>query len=361
MSSDPGTKTEEPTLKKREDAKKKGQVPRSSDLTTALLLFSSAAVIQVTAAGLAIGLSSTLRRIWASVASMPVDAVGMGGMLGSYTADTLRIVAPTVVALAITALFVAGVQARGVFSADPIKFKGEKLDPIKNAKKLWGMKALVELVKTLGKFAVIGGVTLLIVRPTIEGFPILAQSGPLALLLTVKSATVKVLAGAGAAYLIIAAADYGYQIFKHNKDLMMSKDEVRREQKEQSGDPHIKSRRRSIARALARRRMLMAVSDADVIVTNPVHVAVALKYDPGTAPAPVVLAKGERKMAARIKQIGKDNGVPVIEDVPLARALYASAEVGEMVPHALFVAVAEILAFVFRQRTRTWFDVNVEA
>jgi flagellar biosynthesis protein FlhB len=352
MSDDQGTKTEAPTIKKREDAKKKGQVPRSTELTTAILLFSSAGVLQATSSGLARGLSASLQKTWASVAATPVDPAGMSGMLGSYTSDTLRIVAPTVMAMAAMALIVAGLQARGVLSGDPLKFKGERINPISNAKKVWGLKAVVELVKTLGKFAVIGAVTVFLIWPTIKELPVLAQSGPMALLLTVKSAAVKVLAGAGVAYLIIAVVDYGYQIFKHEKDLKMSKDEVRRENKEQNGDPNIKARRRTLARSLARRRMLLSVSDADVIITNPTHFAVAIKYDPGKAPAPIILAKGERKMAARIKKIAKDNGVPVIEDVPLARALYASAEVGEMVPVTLFLAVAEILAFVFRQRTR---------
>jgi flagellar biosynthesis protein FlhB len=361
MSDDQGTKTEAPTHKKREEAKKKGQVPRSTELTTAVLLFSSAGVLQATTADLAKGLSASLQRTWASVASMPVDPAGVGGLLGSYTTDTLRMLGPTVLSMAAMALVVAGIQARGVLSTDPLKMKGEKINPLTNAKKVWGMKAVVEFVKTMGKFAVIGAVTGLIVAPTIEGLPVLAQSSPVALLLTVKSAAVKTLAGAGVAYLIIAAADYGFQIFKHEKDLKMSKDEVRRENKEQNGDPSIKARRRTLARSLARRRMLLSVSDADVVITNPIHFAVAIKYDPGKAPAPIILAKGERKMAARIKQIAKDNGVQVIEDVPLARALYASAEVGEMVPVTLFMAVAEILAFVFRQRTRGRAGVYAEA
>jgi flagellar biosynthetic protein FlhB len=157
---------------------------------------------------------------------------------------------------------------------------------------------------------------------------------------------------AGIAYLVLALADYGYQFWRHEKQLKMSKEEIRKEIKEAEGDQILKVRRRTMARSLARRRMLISVGDADVVVTNPTHIAVALKYDPEVATAPVVLAMGARKVAQQIKRIAMDSGVPVVENKPLARALYKTARVGLPIPVELYVAVAEILAWVIRQRER---------
>jgi flagellar biosynthetic protein FlhB len=177
----------------------------------------------------------------------------------------------------------------------------------------------------------------------------------LALLLVIRAYAVRILASAGLALLFLALADYGFQVWQHEKQLRMSRQELKQEHKETEGDPNVKARRRSLARSLARRRMLLAVSQADVVVTNPTHVAVALKYDPTIADAPVVLAMGERKVAEQIKRLAAEAGVPTVENRPLARALLASARVGFPIPLELYVAVAEILAFVIRQRRgRGW-------
>jgi flagellar biosynthetic protein FlhB len=163
--------------------------------------------------------------------------------------------------------------------------------------------------------------------------------------------------GAGLAFLLLALADYLYQVWRHEKSLKMSKEEIKREVKETEGDQILKVRRRTMARSMARRRMLLSVSDADVVVTNPTHIAVALKYDPEVAPAPMVLAMGARKVAKQIKDLALDAGVPVVENKPLARALYKTARVGLPIPVELYVAVAEILAWVIKQReaaARRW-------
>jgi flagellar biosynthetic protein FlhB len=161
---------------------------------------------------------------------------------------------------------------------------------------------------------------------------------------------VRLLLGAGLAYLLLALADYAYQIWRHEKNLKMSKEEIKRELKDSEGDQILKIRRRTMARSMARRRMLLSVSDADVVVTNPTHIAVALKYDPELAPAPMVLAMGARKVAEQIKRVALEHEVPVVENRTLARALYKTAKVGLPIPVELYVAVAEILAWVIKQR-----------
>ena len=179
---------------------------------------------------------------------------------------------------------------------------------------------------------------------------ILGQSGPYTLLEFMRRYTVRMLLSAGGAYLALALGDYAFQVWQHEKRLRMTREEVKREAKDTEGDAVVKVRRRTMARQLARRRMLGAVQDADVVVTNPTHVAVAIKYDPRTAHAPVVVAMGERKVAERIKELARDADVPLVENRPLARALLATAEVGRAIPIELFVAVAEVLAFVYRSR-----------
>ena len=166
----------------------------------------------------------------------------------------------------------------------------------------------------------------------------------------------RILASAGGAYLFLALADYAFQVWQHERQLKMSREELRKEQKEMEGDQVMKVRRRTMGRQLARRRMLLAVSEADVVITNPTHLAIALKYDPNEASAPVVLAMGARKMAFRIREIAKANGVAIVENKPLARALWATARVGLPIPVELYVAVAEVLAFVIRTRRsrRPW-------
>ena len=168
---------------------------------------------------------------------------------------------------------------------------------------------------------------------------------------TLRHYTARLLLTAGSSYLIIAAADYFYQWWKHARSMRMTKDEVRQESKQSDGDPLLKSRMRAIGRARIRRQMFKDVAKADVVIVNPTHIAIALRYDPFAAPAPIVLAMGERKIAERIKELAKQHGVPMIENKPLARALLASARVGVTIPAELYAAVAEVLAFVFRQRT----------
>ena len=182
--------------------------------------------------------------------------------------------------------------------------------------------------------------------------PPLIQQSPFTLLLLIQRYGTRLLLSVGIAYMGIALIDYGYQIWQHEKQLKMSKEEVKKENKETEGDPNVKARRSSMARALARRRMMLSVSDADVVVTNPTHIAVALKYDTEVADAPIVLAMGARKVAERIKKLAMEAGVPVVENQPLARALLSAGKVGLPIPIELYVAVAEILAFIFRKRSQ---------
>lgn len=347
-----GDRTEAPTPKRRKDARDKGQIPRSQELTTAFLLLASALV-----------LAQGTGRIAETMAQLFMEAT-MGGMeaMESFEAMAgwmqqvgwigLEAMAPILVGMAGVALVVGGIQAQGTLTMEPLKPKWERVNPQKNIKEKWGIQAPVQLAKSLGKLAIVGGVMYFALAGAQSELPALAQKGPFALLKFVQDKAVRIMLSAGLAYLLLALADYAFQYWRHEQKLKMSKEEIKKELKEAEGDQILKVRRRTMARSLARRRMLLSVSDADVVVTNPTHIAVALKYDPEQAPAPIVLAMGARKMAQQIRQMAMTSGVPVVENKPLARALYKTARVGFPIPVEFYVAVAEILAWVMRQREK---------
>lgn len=345
-------KTEAPTPRKRQDAREKGNVPRSTELTSAFLLLTAAGVMAFGTGAVGRGMAGVFRRVTAEMDNLPVTVDGMASWIGGLTWATLGILAPVVLMLGGTALAVAGIQARGILTVEPLKPKIENLDPFKKAKQIWGLKALVEFLKSVLKLLLVIGAAWFALNQGVDVIGSLGRQHPAALLLVTKSLTVRLLLVVGLAYLALAMADYGYQLWKHEKDLRMTKEEIKKEHKDSEGDQVMKVRRRTFARSMARRRMLIAVSDADVVVTNPTHIAVALKYDPEKAGAPVVLAMGERKVAQKIKEIAREHGVPTVENKPLARALLATATVGQAIPVDLFVAVAEVLAWVIRTRQK---------
>jgi len=348
---DAGDRNEAPTPKRREDARKKGQVPRSQELNVALALLAGALLLQVGSGAMARDLQELMGHTLLQASLPAVGLEGMGGRMRILAWRSLVLLAPPLLLMAGVALAVAGAQGRGVLTLEPMKLKPEKLNPVTNAKRVWGVRALSEFGKSLLKLAVLAAVLLLLLRDLPDRLPDLLHRPPMAAVLEVKRVAVLLLAAAGAAYLVVAGADYAFQLWQHERQLRMSKDQIRKELKETDGDPQVKARLRSIGRALARRRMLTQVAMADVVVTNPTHVAVALKYDPGVAAAPVVLAMGERKVAERIKALAAEAGVPRVENVPLARALLRTARVGHPIPPEFYMAVAEVLAFVLRKRS----------
>jgi len=343
-------KTEEPTPKKKQEAADEGKVPRSAELGTATLLLGGAmtvsAVIPSMGSQLVELFGSGLRSM-ASVGDAPGAAVELLQGTGKSMVGVITLMAAGTAA---TALAVSAVQARGVLTAQPLEPKWSRLNPLENGKRMLGSQPLVELLKSLLKTTIVGFAVYKALGAAWPDVIDLASRDPMSLGESLRHHAVKLLTTAGIAYLILAAADYGWQLWQHLQSMRMTKDEVRRESKSQDGDPMLKSRMRATARANARKNMLRGVPQADVVIVNPTHIAIALRYDPDVAPAPIVLAMGERKVAERIKALAYENGVPVMQNRPLARALIASARVGTMIPAELYTAVAEILAFVLRQR-----------
>lgn len=343
-------RTEQATPHKREEARREGQVPRSQELTIAAALLGSAAVLASTGGTLAASLRDIMAQGITAMAEPPVGTAGVVTLLHTMGGKALLAIAPTVLAITAITLTVAALQSRGVLTTKPLGPKWERLDPIANGRRMLGVEPWVNLARALLKLAIVAlaaWVALRTALPDVLGLPQASVSGLPAVL---RQHTLHLATIAGLTYLALAALDYGYQLWSHEKSLRMTKTEIKLEMKQNEGDPMLKARRRSIARSMARRQMFGDVAKADVVITNPTHIAVALRYDPVTVPAPVVLAMGQRKVAERIKALAAEAGVPMVENRPLARALLATAHVGMVIPAELYAAVAEVLAFVIRQR-----------
>jgi len=343
-------RTEDPTPRRRDEAREEGRIPRSQELTVAVSLLASAAVLSVMTPFAGRKLIEIMGGGLSSIGSIQLDPASTTMLLREIAFRGFAATLGLIVAISGASFVIAAMQARGTFSAKPLMPKWERIDPATNAKNLVGLRPIVELLKSLGKLLIVGIAVWVSIRSAVPDAMSLAQTSQIGLMFIVKKYAVRMLATAGGAYLALAAADYIYQWWQYEQSLKMTKDEVKQEMKQQDGDPHIKQRRRSIARSYARRQMMKDVPKADVVIVNPTHIAIAIKYDPTVAPAPIVLALGQRLVAEKIKAIAIESGVPIVQNIPLARALVKTAKVGTLIPYDLYMAVAEVLAFVFRTR-----------
>lgn len=352
-------KTEQPTPKKLQEASDEGRIARSQEMATAALMIGGGMTLSLLAPGIGSRLLSLFGESLARM-SLATDVAADINLLQHTGWTVIVVVGILCVITASFTLLVGGLQARGTFTPKPMMPKWNRINPLTNAKNIFSTRAPVELLKSILKICIVAAVAWSVLRNAWPELMDLGSRDASSLILTLKQYGAKLFLVAGFAYLILAALDYGWQLWQHHKQLRMTKHEVKQESKQQEGDPLLKARIRSIARARVRKQMLRDVPKADVVIVNPTHRAVALRYDPMVAPAPVVLAMGERKVAERIKEIAAAHDVPVIENKPLAIALIASAKVGTMIPAELYVAVAEVLAFVFRQRAMSDTKVMLE-
>jgi flagellar biosynthetic protein FlhB len=341
-----GDKTEKATPKKREDARKKGQVAKSQDLNGATVTL--CALLAISAAGPALfsNVSDATRQLLQKVQDPSVvDRKGIGPLMETVATTWLRSVAPIALACLLAGVVVTIVQVG--LKPKALKPDAKKLNPLTGFKNIFGKNSLFEAGKSVTKVTAVGGIAALAVLPKLDEFASLVGMPPGALLPHLCSLGLGVAQRTAVAYLVIGFIDYGYQRWRHEKSLRMDKQEVRDEAKGQEMSGEIRGARRRRQMELSRGRMMDAVPTADVVVTNPTHYSVALRYSP-EALAPVVVAKGKDIIAFRIREIAKANGVPVLPNPPLARALHASVEVNRMIPEELFQAVAELLAYVYR-------------
>ena len=347
-----GEKTEQPTGKRVEEAREKGQIAKSPELTTAAFLLGSIMTISVAGPPLwrfmldtvGVGLSTAADRDHFGESAIPwLQTLGFRAMIAmlGFTG-----------AMAVIAVAVQGAQAGGIITTKALAPNWQRINPMKNLGRLGGAQAWIELAKAILKMSIVSWAVYATLRdawPDIQG---LALESPVALLDIMRKYGVNLMRNAGLMFVGLAGADYAWQRYRTAEQLKMSKQEVKEEMKSQEGNAEMKSRRRAIGRERIRRAMFAAVPKADVVIVNPIHIAVAIKYDTNLAPAPMVVAIGQRKIAERIKELAFQHNVPVIENIPVARALLATTKVGTMIPVDMYLAVAEVLAFVMRQRER---------
>lgn len=343
-------KTEKPTAKKLRDTRKKGQIAKSQDLTAWAGLLVGLYLLPMAVGGLADTVSSALATM-RGTATQPTSELAV-----SMLADTLRsgflAVAPLMAAVAATSIVATLGQTGLVLSLKPLAPDFKRINPKQGIQRLFSVRSLWETVKQLVKVTIV----IVIAWPRVVGLvEDLVGHGRLSLtdaLPVAGSNMLGLVRTIAWVVFILSFADYGYQRYQHAKDLKMTKQEVRDEHKGAEGDAMVKGRIRSMQRAMARNRMLADMGAADVIITNPTHIAVAIRYDPTRGRAPVVLASGANDMAKRIRERGTESSIPIVEAKPLARALWRACDPGDEIPSVLYEAVAQVLAFVRRLDAR---------
>ena len=346
-----GERTEKPSAKRIKDAHEKGQIARSQSLTGAVTLgavtltlgWFGVQMVSIVAARLASGLSTL-----ADHAHGNVEATGVATQLVADAGLLVKVAGPPAVIAAAIAVIVGLVQVGWTPSPKALAINWERLSPASGLARLKPMQALPELIKSLLSMTVISWVAYVFVKACFIAAPSLMGMSPMESARAGWAQLWTLLWRASLALMALGVADYGWQRFRWFSDLKMTRQEMRDEAKQNEVSPEIKGRVRKIQRVIARNRMLKAVETATVVITNPTHFAVALEYRRGEMSAPVVVAKGQDHVAARIRTIAREHGVPIVENVTLARALYKAADLGDSIPADLFGAVAEVLAYLVR-------------
>lgn len=343
-------KTEEATPRKREESRKKGTVARSVEVPSALVLLAALGTFLFAGEWMVRSLLEVMRGAFRLSADVSLTPNSIRPLLATQVSRAALILAPLMGAVALAGVAANVGQFGFLLAGKPLIPDAGRLDPVKGMARLFSLRSLVELIKSLLKMAAVGTVTFLTIRAHLGEIPPLAGVPANALLGVMGQMALRVCFYAALALLLVAALDVSFQKWRHEKDLRMTRQEVKEEHRQQEGDPQIRARIRSVQAEMARKRMMMAVPRAEVVITNPTRLAVALAYDPERMTAPRVTAKGAGHLAARIREIARENGVPLVEQRPLARTLYRSVPLDAPIPPDLFRAVAEVLAYVYRLR-----------
>ena len=348
-----GEKTEEPTAKKLDDARKEGQVAKSKEISNALELLAFFSLVYLWTRYMATFFVGNMYDIYSQI---PAYIKMYDGRIQEQTISTLFISALLRILLIMAPFLLVGVlvcvvadvaQVKWKPTGKPLQPKFSKLNPVNGFKRFFSVNSLVELLKSLLKIALVGYVVYSYLR---KNMPPIYQFYDLPLnqgIMLIGTLVVNLGLRISAFYVIIALLDYIYQKVKFKNDMKMTKQEVKDEYKNQEGDPQIKSKQRQRMQEASRRRMMQQLPQADVVITNPTHYAVAIKYDPELYDAPYVIAKGADYLAQKIKEEAKEHHIEIVENKPLARMLYANVDIGSVVPPELYQAVAEVLAFVY--------------
>ena len=319
----------------------------SREIPSVLILISSMGVLYFGGAWMIGHLTGFMRSIYSRSATIDFMPETANFMLWEIFRLILVVLSPLMLVIIIAGVIGNVSQIGFLITGEKLTPKFDKLNPVKGFKRLLSLRSLVEVIKSVFKLIIIGGISYLVVQNHLKLIPGLMQLSVGQILVFIGQVSFKMFFYCCLVLIVLAALDYLYTRWQHEKDLKMTKQEVKDEYKQREGDPAVRARIKTIQREMARKRMMEAVPEATVVITNPTHLAIAIKYEEGMH-APTILAKGAGHIAEKIRQIAKENDIPVIEEKPLAQTLFKTAEIGDFIPANLYRAVAEILAYVYR-------------
>lgn len=346
-------KTEAPSEKRRQDAREKGTVAKSTEVNSVIVLLTGILMLRFVGPWIYRQIVAAVVDYYSGIATISLTPETLISL--TYKALLLfgKAALPIAGAIMITGMIANVVQIGFLFTLKPLTPDFQKINPISGFGRLFSLRSLFEAAKNIVKLTIIAIVAYLTLKAEFGKMLQLSDVSVGVIWLFMLSVGFKVMLRIAIVLIIIAILDYGYQRYEHEKKLKMTQQELKEERKQMEGDPQIKARIRALQREMARRRMMEQVPKATVVVTNPTYIAIALQYEPGEQDAPVVVAKGKRVIAERIKAIAQENDIPIVENKPLARAMYDKVEPGWPIPVEFFTAIAEIMAYVYRLRNRS--------
>ncbi|MDI6799705.1 MAG: flagellar biosynthesis protein FlhB [Actinomycetota bacterium] len=342
------SKTERATPRRRQETRQKGQVSKSNEINSAVIILAVFFALRLSGQSIIYEIEALFTSIYSNLGSTSLTPESLSAIFASVLMVMVRILAPIFLVVVVVSFIASIGQVGFLLSLESLKPSLNKINPISGAKNLFSPRSLMELVKSMIKLLIFGYIGYSV---TMKNLPMIIQLIDMDLgqiLVTMAEVAYEIGVKIGVALFVLAAFDYAYQRYEHEKSMKMSKQEIKDEIKQAEGDPKIKGKIKRKQLQMAISRMIQEVPKADVIITNPIHLAVALRYEPDSMAAPRVVAKGARLMAERIKEIASIHNIPIIEDRLLAQSLYKTCEPGEEIPASLFKAVAEILAYVYQ-------------
>ena len=341
-------KSEAPSSKRREEAKQDGNLARSTEVNSVMVLLTALLVLRAFIPHMYREFGALFSSTYGLIGTTNISQQELVSIVRGSIITAGRLTLPIAFSILAAGVIANIVQVGFLITGKPLIPKFEKINPLAGFKRLFSMRSLVEMVKNIGKVAIIGWVAYLTFKGEFREMLSLSNYSVAMIAIFLLKVAFKMFLRVGLVLIVLAILDYAYQKFEHEKKLKMTKQELKEERKQMEGDPKVKARVKSLHMEMARRRMMKEVPQATVVVTNPTYIAIAIRYEAGEMDAPLILAKGKRHIAEKIKEIARENKVPVVEDKPLARAMYDKVDVGDSVPVEFFSAVAEILAYVYR-------------
>ncbi|MEM3112632.1 MAG: flagellar biosynthesis protein FlhB [Candidatus Anstonellales archaeon] len=347
-------RTEQATPRRREEARKRGQVAKSREIPSVAILLSGISLIFITGSYFYRHLSGEMVSLLSYLGRPPLGPAEVESLNIKLIRSLFFILSPVFLTVLGISILSHQAQSQFLFSAEPLRLDWSKVNPIIGLKRIVSKQSLVELIKSILKFIIIGGVAYFVIKKEVSSILSLVDQEICQIFSYIRSIAWNLLLKVFSLMMGLAVLDYLFQRWSFERSLRMTKQELKEEMKLTEGDPLIKSRVRSLQRQLARRRMMAEVPKADVVITNPTHIAIALYYHPKEMEAPKVIAKGAGWIAEKIVMIAHSHQIPIVENKPLAQILYRSVELGQIIPPTLYQAVADILAYVYRIKKKVW-------